>query len=98
MSCRDIGNSTSVVDLMRPAISSRKPATRSCAVLMSSKMWSCIRCNSRPVVAHFKAEDVTGHIKLPDLAAAIVQDLGGADGPADELVEIFGRLVLAVDL
>ena len=50
------------------------------------------------VVAHFEAEDVTGHIKLPDLAAAIVQDFGGADGPADELVEIFGRLVLAVDL
>ena len=34
MSCRDIGSSTSLVDLMRAAISSRKPATRSWAVFL----------------------------------------------------------------
>ena len=48
--------------------------------------------------AQLKPEDVAGHIKLADLAAAIIQDLGGADGPADELVEVFGRFILAVDL
>ena len=35
----------------RSAISRRKPATRSCAVLMSSRTRSCIRCASYPVSA-----------------------------------------------
>ena len=50
------------------------------------------------VVAHFEAEDVARHIELADLAAAVIQDLGGADGTADKLVEVLSRLILAVDL
>ena len=43
--------------------------------------------------ADFEAEYVTGQVEFADLATAVIQDLGGADGAADELIEVFGRLI-----
>ena len=47
--------------------------------------------------AGLEAKDVTGQIERADLAAAVGQHLVGAHCAADDLVEIFGRLGLAVD-
>ena len=52
----------------------------------------------RMLAANLVTEEVARQIELTDLAPAVVQDLGGADGAADELVEIFGRFILPVDL
>ena len=49
------------------------------------------------LVAHLEAENVARQVEGADLAAAVVQDLVGADRAADDLVEVLGRLVLAVD-
>ena len=49
------------------------------------------------LVAHLQAENVARQVECADLAAAVVQDLVGADRAADDLVEVLGRLVLAVD-
>ena len=50
------------------------------------------------LVADFEAEHVAGQIEGADLTAAIVEHLIRADAAADHFVEIFGRLVFAVDL
>ena len=50
------------------------------------------------VVADLNTEEVAGQVELADLAATVVQKLGGSHCSADELVEILGRLVFPVDL
>src|SRR6516165_4045202 len=52
MSWRDIGSETSSFPQPRAAISIRKEATRSCALLISSSMWSWARWSSRAVISH----------------------------------------------
>src|SRR5262245_49318535 len=49
MSWRDMGTSISSTAASRLARSSRNEATRSCAVLVSSNTWSCMRRSSRAV-------------------------------------------------
>ncbi|MHC2929281.1 hypothetical protein ACVJA9_004078 [Bradyrhizobium diazoefficiens] len=48
--------------------------------------------------AGFEAEHVAGKMEGADLAAAVGEKLVAAHGPGDDLVDIFGRLVLAIDL
>ena len=48
------------------------------------------------LVAGLEAENVA-EIERPDLAAAVVEHLGGANRSADDLVEVIGGLALAVD-
>src|SRR5262245_23215464 len=50
------------------------------------------------LVPNLETENVAGQMKSSDLAAAVHQHLVGPHGPADDLVEVIGRLVLAVDL
>src|SRR6516164_6335195 len=137
MSCRDIGRSTAPPLGTRSAISNKKPATRSSALLISTSECSCTRASSRAVSSHIwratslslaasaitvprlntiilqsviaSAENVCtspvskpkmspARMEGPDLTAPVHQDLVGAHRPADDLVEVFGGLVLPVDL
>ena len=50
------------------------------------------------LVADLEAEHVARQVERADLAAAVVEDLVGAHRAADDLVDVIGRLVLAVDL
>src|SRR5262249_1542090 len=52
----------------------------------------------RMFVADFKPEDVSRQIKSTDLAAPVIEYLVGARAAAKDLVQIFGSLVLGVDL
>src|SRR3974390_2180526 len=126
-----MGRSNSAAAAERLAISRRKPATRSCAGLISSMMCSCARCSSAAVhrpelagdvvvargeadqraalddqdlavgyrfggegvlLADLQAEHVTGEIEGADLAAAVIEDLVGADGAVQHFVDGFRRL------
>jgi hypothetical protein len=49
-------------------------------------------------VADLKAEHIAGEVERADLAAAVVEDLIGPYRAADDLVEVFGRLVFSEDL
>ena len=51
-----------------------------------------------PVVgAGFQPEDIARQMKCADLAPSVGKQLVGANGAADDLVDIFRRLILAVD-
>ena len=52
----------------------------------------------RVLALEFKAEDVAGRMKGLNLAPSVGQDSVGADSAADDLVEMFGRIALAVNL
>src|SRR5262245_5660510 len=49
------------------------------------------------VGAGFQAKYVAGQVEGTDLAAAVGEQLVGAHRAADHLIDIFGRLILAVD-
>ena len=42
---------------------------------------------------NFKAEYVAGQVEFANLATPVMQDLGGPNGAADELIKEFRRLV-----
>jgi hypothetical protein len=50
------------------------------------------------VGAGFQPKDVAGQQKRADLAASVGKQLVGPHGAADHLIDIFGRLVFAVNL
>src|SRR5262245_48089407 len=50
------------------------------------------------LVADFQTEKIAREVESANLATPIFQHLVGANRPADDLVEVFSRLVLAVDL
>ena len=52
----------------------------------------------RWVGAGFEPEHVAGQMKRADLAASVGKQLVGANRAADHLIDIFRRLILAVDL
>src|SRR5262249_7215933 len=119
------------------AISSRKQATRSSALLMSRSIWARTRCSSPAANDHScramspsrsasatralrltsrttqfsiasaenwcaspdsRPDMSPGKVEAADLARTVVENLVGAHRAADDLVDIVGRLVLAVDL
>ena len=47
--------------------------------------------------AGFEPEDVAGQMECADLAASVGKQLVGANRAADHLIDVFGRLILAVD-
>jgi hypothetical protein len=48
--------------------------------------------------ADLEAESVARKIERANLPAAIIEDLGGSHGAADELVKILRRLILPINL
>ena len=48
--------------------------------------------------AGFEAEHVAGKVEGADLAAAVGEKLVAAHGAGDDLIDVLGRLVLAIDL
>src|SRR5947207_1751701 len=48
--------------------------------------------------SQFEPKDITREMKRTDLASPIRKQLVRADSAADNLIDVFGRLILAVDL
>src|SRR6266446_2518688 len=50
------------------------------------------------VHSRFQSEDVARQMKCANLAASVGQKLVGTNRAADHLIDVFGRLILAVNL
>jgi hypothetical protein len=55
-------------------------------------------CRELVLLADLEPENVARQIEGADLAAAVVEDLVGPHRALDDLVDVFGRLILAEDL